>query len=143
MSCSPVELAEKNQSVLVTWQRYRKDSTFENFVEFAISLNSFTEFLIAKGPNGLLHSARELEQSALNLFGDERTHPINDLAMTDIHGPVHHISRLIEQQIARANHRQERREQHGETPHEIQRSRDVWLIAQDKEPWRDLLSQLG
>ena len=26
---------------------------------------------------------------------------------------------------------------------EIQRSRDVWLIAQDKEPWRDLPSQLG
>ena len=143
MSCSPVELAEKNQSVLVTWQRYRKDSTFENFVEFAISLNSFTEFLIAKGPNGLLHSARELEQSALNLFGDERTHPINDLALQDIHGRVHTISRLIEQQIASANQQQERREHNGETAHEIQRSRDVWLIAQDKEPWRDLLSQLG
>mgnify|MGYP000973368049 CR=1 FL=1 len=61
MSCSPVELAQKNQSVLVTWQRYRKESSFDNFVEFAVSLNSFTEFLIARGPNGLLHNARELE----------------------------------------------------------------------------------
>lgn len=143
MPCSPVELAEKNQSVLVTWQRYRKDSTFENFVEFAISLNSFTEFLIAKGPNGLLHSARELEQSALNLFGDERTHPINDLALQDIHGRVHNISRLIEQQIVAANHQSERRDSVIDGTPEIYRTRDVWLIAQDKEPWRDLLSQLG
>lgn len=143
MSCSPVELAQKNQSVLVTWQRYRKDSSFENFVEFAVSLNSFTEFLIAKGPNGLLHSARELEQNALAQFGDERTHPINDIALQDLHDRVHNISRLVEQQIATASQQQERRDNGDEASGNIHRARDVWLIAQNKEPWVDLLAQLG
>ena len=143
MSCSPVELAQKNQSVLLTWQRYRKESLFDNFVEFAISLNSFTEFLIAKGPNGLLHSSRELEQTALTLFGDERTHPVNDLAMQDLHDRVHAISRLVEQQIAAAGQQSERRDTTDDSAGNIHRARDVWLIAQHKEPWADLLSQLG
>ena len=143
MSCSPVELAQKNQSVLVTWQRYRKESSFDNFVEFAVSLNSFTEFLIARGPNGLLHNARELEQTALGLFGDERTQPVNDIAMQELHGRVHNISRLVELQIANANQQPERRDNQGDAAQDIQRSRDVWLIAPDKQPWADLLAQLG
>ena len=46
MLCSPEELLQKNQALSRTWQRYLAEPSFESFVELAVSINSFTEFLI-------------------------------------------------------------------------------------------------
>ena len=49
MLISFTELRKKSQTLLSDWQRYQSAPSFENFVEFAVSINSFTEFLIDKG----------------------------------------------------------------------------------------------
>jgi hypothetical protein len=49
MLCSPEELLQKNQALSNTWQRYQALPSFDSFVELAVSINSFTEFLIDKG----------------------------------------------------------------------------------------------
>ncbi|QNM97704.1 hypothetical protein [Chitinimonas koreensis] len=65
MPCSPAELQRKCDSLLATWQAYRAAPGFEQFVEFAVTLSSFAEFLHAKGLSGLHLIARDLEQQAL------------------------------------------------------------------------------
>lgn len=68
-------LQHKETALQAAWSRYRVQPRFDNFVEFALLLNSLTEYLIDKSMTGLLHACRQLEQQALALFGDESSHP--------------------------------------------------------------------
>ena len=76
MLCSPEELLQKNQALSNTWQRYQAVPSFESFVELAVSINSFTEFLIDKGITALHHASHQLEQVTLALFNTEVAHPL-------------------------------------------------------------------
>ncbi|MEW9898113.1 diguanylate cyclase [Chitinivorax sp. PXF-14] len=125
----------------MTWQRYRKAPSFENFVEFAVSLNSFTEFLIDKAVSGLLHASRELEQIALSLFGDEHAHPVSDMAMQDLHERVHALSRLVENYIQVTERLDERRQSSAAA--ELRQAGNLWFVGHSTDPWQDLLAQLG
>ncbi|WP_137935984.1 diguanylate cyclase [Chitinivorax sp. B] len=140
MSCSPVELAQKNQALILTWQRYRKVPSFENFVEFAVSLNAFTDYLIDKAVTGLLHASKELEQIALSLFGDETNHPMPDMSMQDLHDRVHTLSKLVESYVHATERLDDRRA--GRSQQEMRPTRVVYFIGHSAEEWLDLLGQL-
>lgn len=54
---------------------------FEPFVEFAVCISSFSEFLQGKGLSGLHQSAHQLEQQVLALFDDADRYPIPDFTV--------------------------------------------------------------
>ena len=94
MLCPPEELLQKNQAVSNAWHRYRAEPSFESFVELAVSINSFTEFLIDKGIAALHHASHQLEQVTLALFNREIGHPLPQTALDDLSERVGALARM-------------------------------------------------
>ena len=144
MLISFTELRQKSQTLLSDWQRYQSAPSFENFVEFAVSINSFTEFLISKGFTALHHASHELEQVALSLFNEEIAHPLPPTASDDLNERILTLTRMIDHYVAASENLSERRTelQLEVVPDAHQRS-SVWLIGHDQAIWDDLLTQLS
>ena len=144
MQLSFTELGQKSQTLLSAWQRYQSAPSFESFVEFAVSINSFTEFLIDKGFTALHHASHELEQVALSLFNEEVLHPLPDAAADDLNERLLALMRMIDNYVAASDNLADRRtEPQLEIAPDVHQQRCVWLIAHDHVVWQDLLTQLG
>jgi diguanylate cyclase (GGDEF)-like protein len=141
MLCSPEALLQKNQTLTDTWDRYLASPSFENFVELAISINSFTEFLIDKGIAALHHASHQLEQVTLTLFTQEIEHPLPQAAQDDLNERVRALARLTQ---ARASSSLDTlpRDPVFIAP-ESMRSARAWLIGHQQANWSELLTQLG
>jgi diguanylate cyclase (GGDEF)-like protein len=141
MLCSPEALLQKNKALTDTWQRYLTTPNVENFVELAISINSFTEFLIDKGIAALHHASHQLEQVTLAHFAQDVTHPLPQAAQDDLNERINELTRLTE---ARAHNNLDTlsRDPVVIAPQSM-RNIQAWLIGNDPEPWADLLVQLG
>ena len=109
MQLSFTELGQKSQTLLGAWQLYQSAPSFENFVEFAVSINSFTEFLIDKGFTALHHASHELEQVALSLFNEEVQHPLPQAASDDLNERILMLMRMIDNYMAASDNLTERR----------------------------------
>jgi len=144
MSCSPAELNHKSASLMATWKTYSFVSSFENFVEFALSLNNFSEFLLAKGLSGLHKQARDLEQLALSLFGDDDSHPIASTQMADIDQRVKGLQERVAFYID-ANSRpvpERRSVANEEQEADLSPGRLVWFVGGATTAANDLMTQL-
>jgi diguanylate cyclase (GGDEF)-like protein len=144
MLCPPEELLQKNHALSLTWQHYQTVPSFESFVEFAVSINSYTEFLIDKGVAALHHASHQLEQVALALFNREVDHPLQPDAMNDLHERVLALGRMTAAHASANAGVMERR--HDPQQPSLAEARPVgqtWLIAQDTDAWNGLRAQLG
>ncbi|MDO9385713.1 MAG: diguanylate cyclase response regulator, partial [Thiobacillus sp.] len=141
MLCSPEALLQKNKALTDTWQRYLATPNFESFVELAISINSFTEFLIDKGIASLHHASHQLEQVTLALFTQDVVHPLPQVAQDDLNERVNALARLT---LARARSSLDTlpRDPVFIAPQSM-RSVHAWLIGHHPAAWTDLLMQLG
>ena len=144
MLISFTALSQKSQTLLSDWQRYQSAPSFENFVEFAVSINSFTEFLIDKGFTALHHASHELEQVALSLFKEEVLHPLPQVAASDLNERILMLTQMIYSYMATSESLTERRtEPQIHIVPDVHQQRCVWLIGHQQEIWEDLLTQLG
>ena len=143
MLCTPAELIHKSQALLSAWQRYQSASSFENFVELAVSINSFTEFLIDKNVTALHHASHQLEQVALALFNEEVSHPLPQASIEDLNQRILTLARSIEGHAATSENLAQRRSETKAVPSQSVRMKEVWLIGHERDIWADLLSQLG
>lgn len=145
MSLPPIELQKRCEALQATWLGYRNAPTFEQFVEFAITLSSFAEFLHGKGLSGLHQTARELEQLSLSLFGDEHSHPIDGELLEQLGDGIGGLSQRVHQFITANAHPIEERRAGHEQPElpDIAPNRHVWLVSSIATQWRDLITQLG
>jgi len=143
MLCSPEELLQKNLALSNTWQRYQATPNFERFVELAVSINSFTEFLIDKSITALHHASHQLEQVTLTLFNKDVVHPLPQAAQDDLSERVHALARMTHAHAHAAVGLDElpHDPQHA-APHAT-RIGHTWLIGHDQAVWADLLKQLG
>ena len=143
MLCPPEELLQKSQALSSTWQRYQAMPSFESFVELAVSINSFTEFLIDKGITALHHASHQLEQVTLTLFNTEIEHPLPQAALDDLNERVLALGRMANTHAtATADLVERRHDPQCPTPDDLRISQ-TWLIGHDPAPWADLRSQLG
>jgi diguanylate cyclase (GGDEF)-like protein len=76
MSMQPPDLPKKSDSLHQRWKTFVASPGFEQFVEFAVCISSFSEFLKGKGLSGLHQTAHQLEQRVLALFDDASRAPI-------------------------------------------------------------------
>ena len=143
MLCPPEELLQKNQAVSNSWHRYRAEPSFESFVELAVSINSFTEFLIDKGIAALHHASHQLEQVTLALFNREVGHPLPQTALDDLSERVGALARMTHAHAtATAGLIEHCQDTHHASPASV-RVGQTWLIAQDRADWAGLEAQLG
>ena len=143
MLCSPEELLQKNQALSNTWQRYQALPSFDSFVELAVSINSFTEFLIDKGVTALHHASHQLEQVTLALFSQDIAHPLPQDALDDLNERVLALGRMANTHAtATADLAERRHDLLHPTPHDVRISQ-TWLIGHDPSAWTDLQAQLG
>lgn len=143
MLCSPADLLKNSQLLLNGWQRYQSAPSVEAFVELAVSINSFTGFLIDKGVNALHHASHQLEQFALALCGEEVSHPLSKTASSELNERLLGLSQLINDHVAAIESLTERRQESPDAVCNVRRIGGVWIIGQRIEPWRDLLAQLN
>lgn len=68
MAVSAEELTSRCQALQLQWSRVSTHPQFDVFVEFAVAVSSFTEFLSARGLAGLHQDAHALEQTVLTYF---------------------------------------------------------------------------
>jgi diguanylate cyclase (GGDEF)-like protein len=59
------------------WERYVAEGRFEQFIEFAVAVNSLTEYFNRLRLPGLVRLCEGLENAALARLGDLSTHPIS------------------------------------------------------------------
>ncbi|MGB4467272.1 MAG: diguanylate cyclase [Azovibrio sp.] len=137
-------LPQKEMALQAAWSRYLAQPCFDNFVEFALLLNSLTDFLIDKSLTGLLHASRQLEQRALSLFGDESSHPISDSAMEELDRGVARVGELLRNFDTAAEPLQERRKKSPEAVVELPASAyQLQLVGTAGSHWHELVSQFG
>src|SRR5512143_38693 len=142
MLCSTEELLQKNLALSNTWQRYQAVPSFESFVELAVSINSFTEFLIDKGITALHHASHQLEQVALTLFSQEVAHPLPRDAMHDLNERVLALGRLTTTHASASAGIEERRHDQQAAVADL-RVGQTWLVGHDEAAWASLQAQLG
>ena len=145
MSFPHAELQKKCDAFGATWAAYGAAPHFEQFVEFAVILSSFAEFLNSRGLSGLHQLARDLEQQALVLFGDDASHPITAGAMQELNSRVESLRARVAGFIDNTSRPIEERRAHEASSivTDTALSRRVWLATERPEPWRELVAQLG
>ena len=143
MLCSPEELVQKNQALSEAWARYRAAPSFESFVELAVSINSFTEFLIDKGVTALHHASHQLEQVALARFNEEIAHPLPWHELEDLDQRIAALTQMTRAHADATAGRVERRMEVTPGARSTLEVTHTWLIGHDPEPWLALLAQLG
>ena len=120
------------------WQEYCERGTFEHFVEFALALNSLTaQFSRLKLP-GLIRLCEGLENTALALFGDQSTHPIEPQELTTLARQIEILLHAIEMAQPRQQQETKRGESAGKQAlpvAEWSKPRDVWIVADADHPW--------
>lgn len=143
MLCTPEELLQKNQALSGSWRRYQAEPSFESFVELAVSINSFTEFLIDKGISALHHASHQLEQVTLALFNKDVGHPLPQAALDDLNERVDALARMTQAHASATAGLTEHRQnpQHPSTA--SVRIGQTWLITHDEAAWAGLNAQLG
>jgi diguanylate cyclase (GGDEF)-like protein len=145
MSCPPAELLKKCESLSSTWRGYRDSPTFEQFVEFAVTLSSFAEFLHGKGLSGLHQLSRDLEQQTLGLFGDEAGHPVPAAVMDELQARVEALALRVTSYVESASKPidERRASEDADQITDLSPGRRVWFVAQNTGIWRELIAQLG
>lgn len=145
MSSPPAELKKKSDEFYVKWRAYVGASGFDEFVEFAVSLSSFSAFLHGKGLSGLHQISHGLEQQVLALFEDESSHQIPPGTLGDLSSRIEGLQVRVANFIdSSTSPPTEQRRAHSE-PILAAESNDIhhmWLLGSSPEPWRDLITQL-
>src|ERR1035437_4386289 len=75
-SLSPNMIDDRLYVLRTRWERYVMEGRFEQFIEFAVAVNSFAEYFNRLRMPGLVRLCEGLENAALAKLGDEHRHPI-------------------------------------------------------------------
>lgn len=143
MLCTPEELLQKNEALSGSWRRYQTEPSFESFVELAVSINSFTEFLIDKGISALHHASHQLEQVTLALFSKDVGHPLPQAALDDLNERVDALARMTQTHASATAGLTEHRQSPQHSSSASARIGQTWLITHDAAAWAGLDAQLG
>jgi len=127
------------------WTEYRNGGTFDQFVEYTLSLNSLSGRLADKGMPGLVRQCEALENAALSLFGDDTTHPVAEHHMQALQ---QHFDALIaafasvRRQAVQEEHRGDAAS--GQVIEDWIKPRLVWIVTAEQNGWlHSVTQQLG
>lgn len=144
MAVTADELIARRRALALPWAAFAATPQFERFVEFAVAVSSFTEFLSAHGLAGLHQEAHALEQKVLTYF--EVWANVN-MGASDVDALAQRVRQFdarIEAFIqGNTLHFGERRNSAGPAAIErLQPQRSVGLLTAQPGTWGDLTRQL-
>ncbi|MDO8447492.1 MAG: diguanylate cyclase [Rhodoferax sp.] len=145
MSCPPAELKKKSDELRVKWDAFIASPSFGPFVEFAVCLSSFSEFLSGKGLSGLHQLSHGLEQQALSLFDEAARQQIPPGTLDDLRSQVEGLAARIDRFID-SNSRpvaDRRAQPDAATASDLTPTHRIWLIGKTTDEWRALVTQLA
>ena len=73
---TPDPIEDRIYVLRTRWERYVAEGRFEQFIEFAVAVNSLAEYFNRLRLPGLVRLCEGLENAALTRLGDQDTHPI-------------------------------------------------------------------
>lgn len=145
MSNPILDLHQRTQTLIKSWNGYRQNPSFEHFVEFAITLSSLSEFFAARNLGGFLRHSQQIEQQALPLF-NEHSHPMSadDQVLMDkeVKALSIDIAKFLDEQDDEPQPERRSLVTNPAIP-DLPAPRDILLISSRTEEWQDLLVQLG
>lgn len=144
MAFSPVEAKKKCTELLCKWEAYLKLPSFESFVEFAVSLSSFSEFLQGKSLSGLHRLSHGLEQQVLALFDAADKHCISQATLDGLQSRIEALSERVSQFVESNGQSMEQRRVHPETDAASDQAptHRVWLVCNTAKQWQGLATKL-
>jgi len=140
MSAIPHSVIALAETLERRWKQYLHNGDFDAFVEFTLSLNGLTEQLDRLQLPGLVRACQELENLALNLFGNATSHPIGQDESNSIQTQLATILRELHRHEtpAVALRQSDEPDQTGDT---WNRPRDVLVVSRAGHPWTTSLSE--
>ena len=151
MSCSPAELQRKSDEFLAKWHAAKTQPGFDGYVEFAVTVSSFTGFLESKALSGLLQSAHALEKNVLSLFDQLSSDTLSEDQVADLDRQINELGARIDSfLVANTPPIAERRLQtdaesdpDADAVPELLTSKTIWFVTSTPEAWKDLATQAG
>ncbi|TXT39141.1 MAG: response regulator receiver [Comamonadaceae bacterium] len=127
------------------WEAYVKSPSFESFVEFAVSLSSFAEFLQGKGLSGLHRLSHNLEQQVLALFDAVDKHHVSQDTLDELQSRIEALSERVTEFMDSNGRSIDQRRAHPEAGllAESIPSHRVWLICDHASQWQALTTRLA
>ena len=139
----PAELKKKCDGLRFLWTAYISEPDFELFVEFGVSLASFSDFLDGRGLSGLHKMSHALEQRILTLFEEVDRHQISPVTLQDVNRQIDEliirVNRFIDSISRSVSDR--RAQQEGPVLTHLPTHR-VWFVGSMTDAWRPLMTQL-
>lgn len=144
MSFPPAELKKKSDELHLKWGTYIASPSFELFVEFAVSLSSFSEFLQGKGLSGLHQLSHRLEQQVLALFDAADRRPIPPATLDDLRSQIEGLAERVSRFIGSNSRPIELRRACNESgiSSDLTPTHRVWFVGNTASQWHALMTQL-
>lgn len=144
MSCPPAELQKKSDELHLKWETYTASPGFEPFVEFAVCLSSFSDFLHGKGLSGLHQLSHNLEQQALALFEDAGSHQIDPGKVDSLRSRLEALGARVTLFIDSNSHSiaDRRARPNAEISADLTPTHRVWFVGNTASQWPALMTQL-
>lgn len=130
MTARPPNSIEDRIYVLRTrWEHYVADGYFEQFIEFAVAVNSLTEHFSRMRLSGLVRISEGLENAALARLGDESSHPIEERDIASLQRQIDTLTGAVA--TARPPVAERRSDEHAMATPDISwiKPRSVWLVT--------------
>ncbi len=139
---SPNSIEERLYVLRTRWERYVADGRFEQFIEFAVAVNSLAEYFTRQRLPGLVRLCEGLENAALAKLGDEATHPISAQDVKSLQRQIDTMFGSVE--TSRPVNAERRAEEPAQNVPDIDwiKPRSVWMMtAPEKRDMGDALSR--
>jgi diguanylate cyclase (GGDEF)-like protein len=143
MSCSPAELKRKSDEFFDKWNACKAHAGIDGFVEFAVAVSSFTEFLDAKGLPGLNQSARAVEQQVLSLLDRWDGDTLPAMSEVELDSQIEEFGVRIGTFLEENNDPNPERRLHQESEvfSDLLPTKKIWLVTSTPEAWNEVVTQ--
>ncbi len=126
----PFNSIEDRLYVLRTrWERYVADGAFEQFIEFAVAVNSLAEYFNRLRLPGLVRLCEGLENAALAKLGDLSSHPISQQEILSLQRQLDTLAGSVATSRSHSTERREAGTAATVPDADWIKPRSVWMIA--------------
>lgn len=145
MAYPPVQLQLKTEELRLKWDAYVCSPDFEPFVEFAVCISSFSEFLNSRGLSGLQRQSHRLEQQVLALFDEVDKHQMAPATAEDLRSQIEGLTKQVAEFILGNTHPVAQRRAGRETGSSFNLipTHRVWFVGDASSQQRALTAQLA
>ncbi|MFC7515334.1 diguanylate cyclase [Herbaspirillum sp. GCM10030257] len=124
------------------WERYVADGRFEQFIEFAVAVNSLAEYFNRLRLPGLVRLCEGLENAALARLGDDSTHPISQQDVLALQRQIDALAGAVASSRSSGTGRRTQEAAASAADIDWIKPRSVWLVAgMEKREMADALTR--